>query len=59
MYVFVYFHIYREDDPPYAYFSYYIYANLLVLNRLRHDRGMNVFKYRPHGGEAGRYLYIN
>jgi adenosine deaminase len=40
-------------DPNYALFSYYIYANLTVLNQLRHAKGYCTFAYRPHAGEAG------
>jgi AMP deaminase len=40
-------------DPPYAYFCYYIFANLYVLNRLRQSKGFTVFPFRPHAGEAG------
>ena len=32
---------------------YYTYANLLVLNKLRAQRGMTTFQFRPHCGEAG------
>ncbi|CAG9326098.1 unnamed protein product [Blepharisma stoltei] len=42
-----------EENPPYSYWSYYIYANLLAINQLRRARGMNTFAYRPHCGEAG------
>jgi AMP deaminase len=41
------------ENPPYSYWSYYIYANLLAINHLRRARGMNTFAYRPHCGEAG------
>eukprot|EP00172_Hildenbrandia_rubra_P004029 Plantae.Rhodophyta-Hildenbrandia_rubra.ctg7416.p1 GENE.Plantae.Rhodophyta-Hildenbrandia_rubra.ctg7416~~Plantae.Rhodophyta-Hildenbrandia_rubra.ctg7416.p1 ORF type:complete len:723 (+),score=113.73 Plantae.Rhodophyta-Hildenbrandia_rubra.ctg7416:1039-3207(+) len=41
------------DDPPYSYYSFYIYSNLFVLNKLRESKGFNVLKYRPHSGEAG------
>lgn len=41
------------DNPPYSYYSFYIYSNLAVLNQLRESRGMNTFSYRPHAGEAG------
>ncbi|KAL0228394.1 hypothetical protein RCL1_004537 [Eukaryota sp. TZLM3-RCL] len=40
-------------DPPFSYYLYYIYANLHTLNSFRHSRGMNVFAFRPHAGEAG------
>jgi AMP deaminase len=43
----------KPRDPCYARFSYYLYANLLVLNKLREERGLNSFSYRPHAGEAG------
>jgi len=40
-------------NPPFAYYGYYIYSNLQVLNQLRRSRGMNTFAFRPHSGEAG------
>jgi AMP deaminase len=40
-------------NPPYAYWMYYMYANLCKLNQLRASRGLNTFQYRPHSGEAG------
>lgn len=40
-------------NPPYAYYQYYIQANLAVLNKLREQRGLNTLSYRPHCGEAG------
>jgi AMP deaminase len=43
----------EEKNPPYAYWTYYIYANLYSLNALRQSRGLNTFKFRPHCGEAG------
>jgi len=43
----------KDLDPPYAMFSYYIAANLIVLNKLRQSKGMTTFAYRPHSGEAG------
>lgn len=42
-----------DEEPPYSYWSYYIYANLTALNHLRRARGLNTFAYRPHCGEAG------
>lgn len=41
------------DNPPYSYWSYYIYANLAVLNRIRKSKGLNTLAFRPHCGEAG------
>lgn len=43
----------EASNPPYAYYSYYIYVNLSVLNAFREARGLNVFHLRPHAGEAG------
>jgi len=42
-----------ETNPPYAYYLYYIYSNMVVLNHLRRERGFNTFNLRPHCGEAG------
>jgi AMP deaminase len=36
------------ENPSYRYYSYYIWANLMVLNRLRTSLGLNVFTFRPH-----------
>lgn len=41
------------DNPPYSYYSFYLYSNLAVLNQLRESKGMNILTYRPHAGEAG------
>jgi len=40
-------------NPAYAYYAYYIYANLYTLNALRVAKGLNVLAFRPHAGEAG------
>mmetsp|Transcript_16488 Transcript_16488/g.44269 ORF Transcript_16488/g.44269 Transcript_16488/m.44269 type:complete len:283 (-) Transcript_16488:763-1611(-) len=42
-----------RSNPSYAYYSYYLWSNLLLLNSLREARGLCTFAYRPHGGEAG------
>ena len=42
-----------KHNAAYAYYAYYIYANLYVLNKLREERGLNTFAFRPHAGEAG------
>uniref|UniRef100_A0A665UV15 AMP deaminase n=1 Tax=Echeneis naucrates TaxID=173247 RepID=A0A665UV15_ECHNA len=39
----------EEDNPPYSYYLYYMYANMTVLNHLRRLS----FVLRPHCGEAG------
>ncbi|KAL4488064.1 hypothetical protein ABPG72_009402 [Tetrahymena utriculariae] len=43
----------QSTNPHYAYWVYYIYANISSLNLLRKERGLNTFKFRPHCGEAG------
>ena len=40
-------------NPPYAYYIYFMYANICSLNQWRRARGMNCFVLRPHSGEAG------
>ena len=42
-----------NDNPPYCYWIYYLYANIYTLNMLRKKRGLNTFSFRPHAGEAG------
>ncbi|KAJ1428056.1 hypothetical protein B484DRAFT_450050 [Ochromonadaceae sp. CCMP2298] len=46
------------DSPPYAYWMYYTYANLCVLNQLRASRGLCTFQFRPHCGEAGEVDHL-
>jgi AMP deaminase len=36
------------DNPPYSYWSYYFYSNIVALNQLRKSKGMNPFAFRPH-----------
>ena len=48
----------HAENPPYIVWSYYIYANLCILNQLRESRGMNAFSYRPHAGEAGDHDHV-
>ncbi|ONK62474.1 uncharacterized protein A4U43_C07F4260 [Asparagus officinalis] len=40
-------------NPAFSYYSYYCYANLYTLNKLRESKGMTTIKFRPHSGEAG------
>jgi len=40
-------------NPPYTYYSYYLYASLYQLNCMRQARGMSMLSFRPHSGEAG------
>eukprot|EP00887_Chlorella_sp_A99_P005265 scaffold1.g5265.t1 len=43
-------------NPAYAYYAYYMYANLYTLNKMREARGFNTFSLRPHAGECGSSL---
>jgi AMP deaminase len=42
-----------KHNCAYAYYAYYLYANLYTLNKFREARGLNTFSFRPHAGEAG------
>ncbi|KAG1712136.1 AMP deaminase 2 [Nymphon striatum] len=46
------------ENPPYAYYIYYMYANLAVLNHFRRQRGFNILVLRPHCGEAGPVQHL-
>jgi AMP deaminase len=51
-----------EDNPSYKYYSFYIYANIRVLNELRarrQDPELRPFDYRPHAGEAGEIHHLD
>mmetsp|Transcript_17825 Transcript_17825/g.25219 ORF Transcript_17825/g.25219 Transcript_17825/m.25219 type:complete len:712 (-) Transcript_17825:130-2265(-) len=41
------------ENPPYSYWSYFLWANITSLNSLRASKGFNTFEFRPHCGEAG------
>lgn len=47
-----------EENPPYAYYLYYMYANMTVLNHFRASRDLNTFVLRPHCGEAGPIQHL-
>ncbi len=47
-----------NENPPYVYYIYYMYANILALNNLRRERDMNTFNFRPHSGEAGAVNHL-
>lgn len=42
-----------SENPPYAYYLFYMYSNMVILNHFRRERGFNTFVLRPHSGEAG------
>jgi AMP deaminase len=43
----------EKVNPPYSYYLYYLFSNLVSLNHLRESLGYNTFLLRPHCGEAG------
>ncbi|CAL1540663.1 unnamed protein product [Lymnaea stagnalis] len=45
-------------NPPYSYYLYYLFANMVVLNNLRRERGLCQFVLRPHCGEAGNVTHL-
>ncbi|XP_034833968.1 AMP deaminase 2-like isoform X2 [Maniola hyperantus] len=47
-----------EENPPYAYYLYYMFANITVLNHFRKEQGLNTFVLRPHCGEAGPVQHL-
>ncbi|XP_048856016.1 AMP deaminase 3-like isoform X1 [Brienomyrus brachyistius] len=47
-----------DSNPPYSYYLFYMYANIMVLNNLRKERGLNTFQFRPHCGEAGSITHL-
>ncbi|KAM6942582.1 AMP deaminase 3 [Xenentodon cancila] len=47
-----------SDNPPYSYYIFYMYANIMVLNNLRKEHGLSTFQLRPHCGEAGSITHL-
>ncbi|XP_075589517.1 AMP deaminase isoform X1 [Dermatophagoides farinae] len=47
-----------EENPPYNYYLYYMYANMVILNHFRKERGFNTLVLRPHCGEAGNIQHL-
>ncbi|XP_065187419.1 AMP deaminase 2-like [Sycon ciliatum] len=45
-------------NPPYAYYLFYMYANIAALNNLRRQRGLSTFSLRPHCGESGPVQHL-
>ncbi|XP_043572935.1 AMP deaminase 1 isoform X2 [Chiloscyllium plagiosum] len=45
-------------NPSYSYYLCYMYLNIMVLNNLRRERGLNTFLFRPHCGEAGAVTHL-
>ncbi|CAH8504577.1 unnamed protein product [Schistosoma guineensis] len=47
-----------NENPPYSYYIFYMFANISQLNQLRSHRGLNTFSFRPHCGEAGNINHL-
>ncbi|XP_062868533.1 AMP deaminase 3 [Trichomycterus rosablanca] len=47
-----------DENPPYSYYLFHMYANIMVLNNLRKERGLSTFLFRPHCGEAGSITHL-
>ncbi|CAH8512278.1 unnamed protein product [Schistosoma rodhaini] len=47
-----------NENPPYSYYIFYMFANISQLNQLRSHRGLNTFSFRPHSGEAGNINHL-
>ncbi len=48
----------NDSNPPYGYWLYYLYANIVSLNKLRASRGFHCFSFRPHCGESGSVFHL-
>uniref|UniRef100_A0A8C6T137 AMP deaminase n=1 Tax=Neogobius melanostomus TaxID=47308 RepID=A0A8C6T137_9GOBI len=46
------------ENPPYSYYIFYMYANIMALNNLRKKCGFCTFQFRPHCGEAGSITHL-
>jgi AMP deaminase len=46
------------QNPPYGYYCYYLYANIITLNKFRESRNLSTFSFRPHAGEAGSVNHL-
>lgn len=47
-----------EEDPPYNYYLYHIWANICTLNDFRFNRNFSTFSFRPSCGEAGSLDHV-
>ena len=47
-----------KQNPPYTYWIYYLFANMVSLNAWRKQRGFATFLLRPHCGEAGDHDHL-
>ncbi|XP_026192302.1 AMP deaminase 3 [Cyclospora cayetanensis] len=47
-----------DNNPPYSYWAYYMYANIRALNLFLEARNMKTLSFRPHCGEAGSISHL-
>lgn len=47
-----------KQNPPYTYWIYYLFANIVSLNVWRKQRCFTTFLLRPHCGEAGDHDHL-
>ncbi|XP_072321679.1 AMP deaminase 3 [Eucyclogobius newberryi] len=47
-----------DKNPPYSYYTFFMYANTMMLNNLRKQRGLSTFQFRPHCGESGSITHL-
>lgn len=47
-----------EEEPPYNYYLYYIWANVYSLNEFRQRRSFTTFSFRPSCGETGSMEHL-
>eukprot|EP01065_Artemidia_motanka_P036836 TRINITY_DN4488_c0_g3_i3.p1 TRINITY_DN4488_c0_g3~~TRINITY_DN4488_c0_g3_i3.p1 ORF type:complete len:1086 (+),score=402.73 TRINITY_DN4488_c0_g3_i3:554-3811(+) len=48
----------QRDNPPYAYWLYFMSANIAALNSFRAARGLSTLSFRPHCGEVGDVRHL-
>ncbi len=46
-------------SPPYGYYMYYMWANIVSLNKYRESKGLNTFTFRPHCGATGDRSHLS
>eukprot|EP01062_Namystynia_karyoxenos_P058417 TRINITY_DN49969_c0_g1_i1.p1 TRINITY_DN49969_c0_g1~~TRINITY_DN49969_c0_g1_i1.p1 ORF type:complete len:1283 (+),score=379.65 TRINITY_DN49969_c0_g1_i1:95-3850(+) len=47
-----------KDNPPYAYWLFFMWANIRSLNAFRASRGQSTLSFRPHCGEVGDFRHL-
>ncbi|CRG95019.1 AMP deaminase, putative [Plasmodium gallinaceum] len=47
-----------DNNPPYSYYAYYMYANIRTLNEFMVLRKLRPLAFRPHCGETGNISHL-